>query len=210
MDCQRGTQCILLEEVMNRVRFGGAIAGVVVLIITPILCSWIMLTGATAQTANSGVSQKWLVDMPRDPDGTTVEQRNIARRLYEDNQPGATKEFYVFSPVTGKALMHSSVNGKVTSSGKRLSPLTVAALGDSVQDEYEGIAIEVNGEKHYTSELIQDDGTYGSSTPYIYWWDTNGNYHQHFFTDGQIIVVTSQPLRLRDTELMLDLNTEEE
>lgn len=154
-----------------------------------------------AQTANSG-AQQVVVDIPTDAEGRTIEQKNIAKRLVEDNQPGATKEFYVFSPTTGQALMHSTVQGKITSSGKRLSPLTVTPGGQAMP-------ISINGTRFYTTEVIQDDGTYGSSTPYVYWWDTGENYHQHFFTDGQIIVVTSKPLRLRNTESLLELNQEQ-
>jgi hypothetical protein len=49
-------------------------------------------------------------------------------------------------------------------------------------------------ETQITTEMMQDDGTFGNSVPYLYWFDTHGRYHQHFFTDGQVIAVLEQPL----------------
>ena len=68
------------------------------------------------------------VSAPRDPDGFTLEQRNIMRRLEEDNRPGATQHYYIISPISGQIVSYSTVRGKVTSAGKRLSPYSVAAL----------------------------------------------------------------------------------
>ena len=56
-----------------------------------------------------------------------------------------------------------------------------------------------------TTEVIQDDGTYGSSVPYIYWWDTKGIYHQHFFTGGQIIHVANKPMNIKGVVLNLEV-----
>lgn len=150
-------------------------------------------------TANSGATQV-SVQIPTDAEGITVEQRNVARRLLEDNQPGATKEFYSFSPLTGDALFHATVAGKVTSSGKRLSPTTITSTNTS-----HGMSIRIGGILFGTEEVIQDDGTYGDSVPYIYFFDQEDNYYQYFFTGGQIIHISSAPMRLRKPPIN-DLN----
>lgn len=139
--------------------------------------------------SDSGITKK-TATVQTDPSGWTVEQRNIAERLKVDNTPGSVKHLYIISPYSGDTILYSTVKGKVTSGGKRLSPTTVE-VGDSHQAKrYHGY--EFNGKE--TGEVIQDDGSYGSSTEYIFWWDVQGRYHQHFFTGGQIIHVTDQPM----------------
>jgi hypothetical protein len=135
-----------------------------------------------------------------------MEQRNVRRRLVQDNTPGALEFLYVISPDSGQILMSSGVDGKVTSSGKRLAPRSVAAMdGEDVSSEFYGNAVTIGGATRRTSEVLEDDGTYGDSVPYIYWWDTNGNYQQHFFTGGQIIHVTSAPLHVASNTILIHL-----
>src|SRR3989344_3178655 len=59
-------------------------------------------------------------------DGMTAEQRNIDQRIRLE-KPGAIKHLYVISPYSGQVLIYSTVKGKVTSSGKRLSPIQAAS-----------------------------------------------------------------------------------
>lgn len=129
--------------------------------------------------------------------GLTVEQENIKRRLEADNQLGSIKHLYVISAFSGDVILYSTVKGKVTSSGKRLTPYSVAALdGRDVSMEHYGIKVDVGGYARRTAEVLQDDGTYGSSVDYIYWWDSKGVYHQHYISGGQIVHVSSAPLRV--------------
>lgn len=72
-------------------------------------------------TARSGVKET-SVQVETDINGLTAEQKNVKERLIEDNKPGAIKHFYLLSAYSGQVLMYSTVKGKVTSSGKRLSP----------------------------------------------------------------------------------------
>ena len=154
--------------------------------------------------STSGVSQT-SVKVPVGTDGLSTEQRNVRDRLVEDNKPGSIKHFYVISPMSGDVLMYSTVKGKVTSSGKRLAPRTVAASdGSMVGSEHHGVPVKIGNFTLRTSEVIQDDGTYGSSVPYIYWWDVKGIYHQHFFTGGQIIHVASKPVNVGKVVLNLE------
>jgi hypothetical protein len=141
-------------------------------------------------------------------DGLTTEQRNIARRLKVESTPGMVMYLYVISPRSGIILLYSGVDGKVTSSGKRLAPRTVAALdnkGTSSNGEHSGMLVVLGGETRHTAEVLEDDGTFGDSVPYIYWWDTNGVYHQHFFTDGQVIHVSSAPVEIGTIGINLEI-----
>lgn len=137
-------------------------------------------------------------------DGMTVEQRNVRDRLQQDNIPGSIKHLYVISPWTGDVLIYSTVRGKVTSSGKRLTPTRIEDYGRVAGSVQAGITVDVAGTTMWTKELIQDDGTYGSSNPYIYWFDSQGRYHQHFFTGGQIIHISDQPIAVPSVVLNLE------
>lgn len=151
-----------------------------------------------APVSDTGI-KKVSANIETDIDGLTVEQRNVKNRLEVDNQPGALKHLYVISAYTGQVLIYSTVDGKVSSSGKRLTPNTVASGGD-IPD---GFDIFIGGEWYSTEEVMQDDGTYGSSSPYVYWFDTLGNYHQHYITGGQIFHVADAPLAVKDVVIRI-------
>ena len=127
--------------------------------------------------------------------GRTVEQNNIVKRLAIDNKPGSIKHLYVISAMSGQVILYSTVKGKVTSSGKRLTPYRVASHQGGVRDA--GILVTIGGQIYYTPEVLQDDGTYGSSIPYMYWWDTHGKYHQHYVSGGQIIHISDKPIAVK-------------
>ena len=129
--------------------------------------------------------------------GLTIEQDNIKRRLEKDNEPGSVKHLYVISAYTGDVIIYSTVKGKVTSSGKRLTPYSVVALdGSAVDAEHAGIAVDIGGRRLRTTEVLQDDGTYGSSVDYIFWWDSKDSYHQHYISGGQIVHLSDTPMRV--------------
>lgn len=56
-------------------------------------------------------------------------EENIAKKLTEDNKIGSIKYLYIVSAYSGDVLIYSTVKGKVTSSGKRISPYSVVAAG---------------------------------------------------------------------------------
>lgn len=152
----------------------------------------------------SGV-KKATVEVATGSDGLTVEQRNVKERLTRDNKAGSIKHLYIISAMSGQVIIYSTVSGKVTSSGKRLTPLSVVAMeGEMVGDAHEGIPININGQRHYTPEVIQDDGTYGSSIPYIYWIDSKGIYHQHYVSGGQIIHISETPLSVKSITINME------
>jgi len=162
---------------------------------------------APAPQSTSGV-QKVSVKVEKGSDGMTTEQRNIADRLKNDNKPGSIKHLYVISAYSGQVIIYSTVRGKVTSSGKRLTPNTVAAgyQGGEYNARHYGIPVDIGGEGYRTGEVLQDDGTYGTSDAYIYWWDTKGIYHQHYVSGGQIIHVADQPMNVKS--IIINMSTD--
>lgn len=117
--------------------------------------------------------------------GKTTEQNNIAKNIENDNKIGAIKHLYVISAMSGDVIIYSTVRGKVTSSGKRLTnthEVIWEARSESVASE------------GFVLPKIQDNGTYGSSIPYLYWFDTKGVKHKHYVSGGQIIHISDQPI----------------
>jgi len=153
-----------------------------------------------AQSA-SGVD-KAQVQVPTGPDGLTAEQRNIRDRLIEDNKPGSVKHLYVISAYSGQVIIYSTVRGKVSSGGKRLTPTEVS---DNYGGASTGFAVKFGGNTMITQEVLQDDGAYGSSSDYLFWWDTKGVYHQHYVSGGQIVHVSNQPLSVRGIIINMEL-----
>jgi len=157
-----------------------------------------------APTSSSGVT-KAEVHISTGMDGLTVEQRNVRQRLIEDNQFGVIKHLYVISAYSGDVIIYSTVRGKVTSSGKRLNPTEVGCTdGQYVDNLNNGISVRIGNRIYNTPEVLQDDGTYGSSAEYVYWWDSKDVYHQHYITGGQIFHVTSEPLNVNKVVINLD------
>lgn len=146
----------------------------------------------------SGSITKKTVEVTTDVDGWTIEQKNIAERLKRDNMVGAIKHLYIISPYSGQCILYSTVKGKVTSSGKRLTPNTVASSPQSAGQYGGGLTVGINGKGYYTGEVLQDDGAYGSSCEYIYWFDKSDIFHSHYFTGGQIIHVSDQPIAVKN------------
>ena|SRR3989344_3818721 len=178
-----------------------------------VLIGLIMLfLGTTAEScgsppvSSSGVN-KVSVHVPVGVDGQTTEQRNTADRLKEDNKPGSIKHFYVISAYSGQVIIYSTVRGKVTSGGKRLTPSTV--IGDTPgTNSY--FVVEMGGRRLGTSEVLQDDGTYGSSSDYLFWWDTKGVYHQHYISGGQIVHISDQPLAVKGIIINMEISQKPE
>lgn len=149
--------------------------------------------------SNSGVAMA-TAKVVVQSNGLTTEQDNVSRRLEQDNMPGAIKHLYVISAYSGQVIIYSTVKGKVTSSSKRLTPSTV--VENSARN---GMAVTIDGERHTTEEVLQDDGTYGSSVPYIYWWDVRGSYHQHYIDGGQIVHISDRPMPVKSITINMEL-----
>ena len=156
------------------------------------------------QKTESGVKRA-KVEVKTQSNGLTLEQSNIVKSYKVENKPGAIKHLYVISPFSGKVLLYSTIKGKVTSSKKSVNPTTVATSdGQYVGSSFHGFPVTVHGKVVRTPQVMQESGTYGDSDPYIYWWDTKGNYHKHFVTGGQMIHISDVPLPVRD--IVIDLS----
>ena len=151
--------------------------------------------------AGSGIEVKTTTVQPG-ADGFTVEQRNIKDRLALDNKPGSIKHLYVISAYSGQVIMYSTVKGKVTSSGKRLTPTSV--LWSDHAAGVNGNQVFLNGERFVTSEMTQDDGSFGTSNEYIYWWDVQGRYHQLYVSGGTLVTLSDQPIPIKSVILNIE------
>lgn len=154
--------------------------------------------GCSEATSRTGVAIAPAQKVQKGPDGLTIEQRNINDRLKMDNIPGSIKHLYVISAYSGQVLIYSTVRGKVTSSGKRLTPTSTNGGGFS---------FKVGSLDASTNEILGDDGTYGPSVEYLYWWDTKGIYHQHYVQGGQILHISDQPLAVKSIVLNMELDS---
>lgn len=150
----------------------------------------------------SGTKMAAVGQVKTGPDGLTIEQHNIDARIKMDNQPGSIKHLYVISAYSGQVIIYSTVQGKVTSSGKRLTP-----------DRVEGTTqfkLEIGHTDYYTNQVLGEDGTFGSSIEYLYWWDTKGVYHQHYVTGGQIVHISNQPLAVKGIIINMEITQKAE
>ena len=132
--------------------------------------------------------------------GLTVEQTNIRQRIQMDNQPGAVKHLYIISAYSGQVLIYSTVKGKVTSSGKRLTPSFIAEKDTSA------FRFNVGGNAYYTDEVLGEDGTFGTSIEYLYWWDAKGIYHQQYITGGMILHISDQPIAVKGVVINMEIS----
>ncbi len=137
-------------------------------------------------------------------DGLTIEQHNVTERIKMDNQIGAIKHLYVVSAFSGQVLIYSTIKGKVTSSGKRLTPDHV----ETVNNNY--FTFDIGRSTFYTNQVLGEDGTYGSSIEYLYWWDSKGVYHQHYVTGGQILHISDQPLSVKGIIINMEITQKPE
>lgn len=153
------------------------------------------------QQSDSGVS-KATTKVTTNPDGTTIEQKNIIERLKRDNEIGSIKHLYIVSSFTGDVLQYSTVKGKVTSGNKRLSPKTVNGNGSSIGHPNR---VELSGTTYTTDEVLDDGGAYGDSGNYMYWFDAQGNYQQYYPSGGTYVQISNKPLRIKKSNLSLSI-----
>ena len=95
-----------------------------------------------------------------------AEQDNIVRRLKLTANPGQIG-FVILLNSAGQPIWYGSVKGKITSSGKRLTS-PEKDWGDSPTSTPLGTM----------GPAPSDEGTWGSSDTYVYFWTTDGQYMQ--------------------------------
>jgi hypothetical protein len=136
-----------------------------------------------------------------DANGFTAEQRNIMEKYKRDNVPGAIKHLYIISAYSGQVLIYSTVQGKVTSGNKRLTPSTVTGS----RDWGTSFSVKIGANTYYTNEVLGDDGAYGGSGEYIFWFDTKGIMHQQYMGGGMILHISDQPLAVKSVTINMEL-----
>lgn len=200
---------------------GKAVAGSFVLVM--FVMAMVSVSGclgdvpATSSTDNTpktagGVTQAQ-ADVYTDANGLTVDQAAVKKREEFEADPNKLKYIIIFN-WNGNELYTGLVDGKVHSSGRSLTPQTVAAgegyyTTDVGGHHYEyGIPVEIpkgSGKWYVTSQVMADDGTYGTGgTQYIYWWDQNGIYHQQSVGSGIDYHVSSQPMHMKDGKIIFE------
>lgn len=110
---------------------------------------------------------------------SNAEIANIKRRLELTSNPGAVGYILLLNQ-SGQPIAYYGVKGKVTSSGKRLTPPDENDAGD-------------------IRAAPSDEGTFGSSDPYVYFWDSQGGYHQW---SGEYLY-SDRPIRLQVEPLVV-------
>lgn len=135
--------------------------------------------------------------IPKNAQGHTAEQQNIIDRLRVTTDP--TKVLWIhLIALDGKIIQRMPVAHKVTSSGKRLEPVTAGSSAEYGADY--PVFVGADGKAYETTEFIQPDGTFGSSDNYIFWFDPMHRYHQWGTAGGLGYLLTDYPIDLRNPQ----------
>lgn len=118
-----------------------------------------------------------------------AEIENIKARLELTSKPGILG-FITLMNAAGQPIAYYSVKGKITSGGKRLTK--PVKLHHVDRGEFNGTAL---------GPAPSDEGTWGSSSPYVYFWTTDGRYIQW---SGDYLY-SDQPYRLNVEPLVVAL-----
>ena len=111
---------------------------------------------------------------------------NIKTRFELTSNPGALGYVLLLNE-SGQPILYVSVKGKITSSGKRLTSPVDCGGGDC------------------GPWAPSDEGTFGSSDPYIYFWSMSGQYYQW---NGKYLY-SDKPFRISVEPLVIDVKAEE-
>ena len=149
-------------------------------------------TGGAIQVTSFGF------DIPKNSQGRTTEQQNIIDRLAVTTSPVKVLWIHLIS-LDGKIIQRMPVAQKVTSSGKRLEPITAASTPYQAYANYPAFK-GADGKTYQTTEFMQPDGTFGQSDSYIYWFDTQHRYHQWGTAGGLGYFLTDYPIDLRNPQ----------
>lgn len=128
----------------------------------------------------------------------SLERKNISKRLTTFSDPAKVSYIYLIN--YGRIMAFYTVKGKVTSGNKRLTS------GQEALDTC-GNVITPGGNFPCSSATTMDapelDGAYGSSSPYIFFWTTDGTYVQwsgDYMLVDQPLQLTSQPELVREVK----------
>lgn len=155
---------------------------------------------SSSQVAVGGAEQVDTLgfEIPKNAQGHTSEQQNVIDRLKVTTDPTKVMWIHLLG-LDGTIIRRMAVAHKVTSSGKRLQPLTASESSVYLpqvpfkkKDGTEGF--------FYTTEMIEADGTFGSSDAYIFWFDPQHRYHQWGTAGGLGYLLTDYPIDLSNPQ----------
>ncbi len=118
-----------------------------------------------------------------------AEIENIKDRLELTSQPGLLGYILLLNQ-SGQPIMYVAVKGKITSGSKRLT----SPYGCTPNRFESGIICDIG-------LAPSDEGTFGSSDPYIYFWSVSGQYYQ--WNGGYLY--SDKPFRLTIEPLVVDI-----
>jgi hypothetical protein len=111
----------------------------------------------------------------------TLEKKNLRKKIDLENDPNRIGYVYLLS--FGKPYGYYVVKGKISSSGSQLEP------EDQIIRPYSGEYVSVDGP--------QDDGTYGTGDPGIFFFTPEGNYvetsSEHFYSSQPVPTALDVP-----------------
>jgi len=157
------------------------------ILLAPLLCLAACKIPSPPPTAKNEQAEKAKLAADSITFSGNAEIENIQKRLELTSKPGAIG-FILLLNEAGQPILYTSVTGKITSSTKRLT------------DPQQKVGIDCG---QYCNETLgdapSDDGTWGSSDPYIYFWTTGGQYMQW---SGRYLY-SDQPIRTRIEPLVI-------
>lgn len=121
----------------------------------------------------------------------SLERINIKKRLETFDAPNKVSYIYLIN--YGRVMAFYTIKGKVTSGNKRL---TSTQQQVSTHDNCGVVGASGGYNCNFVMEAPELDGSYGTSAPYIFFWDTEGVYHQwssDYLLVDQPQQLTSQP-----------------
>lgn len=120
---------------------------------------------------------------------SNAEIDNIKKRIELVSKPGLLGYITLLNEA-GQPIFYTAVKGKITSSGKRLTPKVKQWKID--RGNWNGTAL---------GPAPSDEGTWGSSSPYIFFWTPGGQYFQW---SGKYLY-SDKPMRLRVEPLVVNV-----
>lgn len=126
----------------------------------------------------------------------SLDRENIAKRIERSNDGNHIQWMYLFGS-TGAVIERFAVRGKATSGGKRLN----AKHG---YKKVTGVDVgQYNGTKYLQVEKPDEMGTFGSSAPYVFWFDLDDTLVQTnlpYLILDKPVNITGGVLRISDVD----------
>lgn len=168
-----------------RTRRGNSLTTIIVAIALVGLLVFLGIINYVGRTARGVVDRVSAEAAQRVQFQSNAERDNIVRRLELTSDPAKTGYILLLNEA-GQPIAYYTVIGKVTSSGKRLTRRS------EIKYRYENASVV---------DAPSDEGTFGSSSPYIYFWTVSDRYVQW---SGDYLY-SDQPIRLNIEPLVIDI-----